>query len=51
MKVKHECPRNIEGIDMPIYSYDKGNDKMWYIQGHIIFYCPYCGIDVRKIIH
>lgn len=48
MKILHECERNVPRMDMEIYSYDKGDNKAWYINGHIIFYCPYCGIESSK---
>jgi hypothetical protein len=50
MKILHECPRNIPGMDMPVYTNDKGRDKTWYINAHIVFYCPYCGIDLKDIV-
>jgi hypothetical protein len=49
MKQLHSCERNIPRMDMEIYSYDKTQDKTWYIAGHIIFFCPYCGIESNKL--
>jgi hypothetical protein len=49
MKALHECEKNIPRMDMEIYSYDKGENKAWYIGGHIIFYCPYCGVESNKL--
>jgi hypothetical protein len=50
MKVLHECSRNIPGIDMQVYTYDTAKNKAWYINGFIIFYCPYCGIDLKELL-
>lgn len=49
MKILHECPRNIPEFDMEVYTSDKTRDKTWYINGHIVFFCPYCGIDLKDI--
>jgi hypothetical protein len=50
MKIIHSCDRNIPDVgDLEIYSYDRGPDKKWYINARIIFYCPYCGIDMKKV--
>jgi hypothetical protein len=49
MKENHECSRNILGMDLPIYSNDKGREKTWYIMGHVVFYCPYCRINLKEL--
>lgn len=54
MKELHICSRNfdVRDTDKPaieIYTYDKKPQKSWYINGNIVFYCPYCGIDLRKV--
>ena len=49
MKVLHECERNIPKLGLEVYTYDKRDPKSWYIQGFLVFYCPYCGVELRKI--
>lgn len=52
MKQLHMCPRNLDVKDsknpaIEIYTHDKGVDKSYYIAGHIVFYCPYCGTTLK----
>lgn len=55
MKQLHICPRNLEVRDIAkpaieIYTYDKDKEhRSWYINAHIVFYCPYCGVDLKIV--
>jgi len=50
MKILHECERNIPKLGLgEVYTYDKRDPKSWYIQGYLVFYCPYCGIELKSV--